>query len=34
VPLQIINEAVERIQDGTIEAYKYDPTEGRLKKTV
>lgn len=30
VPLSAINEAVERIQDGTIARYRYDPTEGRL----
>lgn len=31
VPLQAINEAIERIQDGTIAAYQYDPKEARLK---
>lgn len=29
-PLSAINEAVERIQEGTIADYRYDPTEGRL----
>ena len=27
MPLQAINEAIERIQDGTISAYQYDPKE-------
>lgn len=31
VPLQAINEAIERIQDGTIAAYQYDPKEAKLK---
>lgn len=31
VPLQAINEAIERIQDGTIAAYRYDPKEAKLK---
>lgn len=30
VPLSVINEAVERIQDGTISEYQYSPSEGRL----
>lgn len=31
VPLQAINEAIERIQDGTIAVYRYDPKEAKLK---
>jgi T5orf172 domain len=31
VPLQAINEAIERIQDGSIAAYQYDPKEAKLK---
>ncbi len=30
VPLPAIQEAVQRIQDGTITAYGYDPQQGRL----
>ena len=30
VPLQMINEAIDRIQDGTIAAYRYDPKEAKL----
>lgn len=30
VPLSAIDEAVERIRDGTITRYRYDPTEARL----
>ncbi|MFZ1743672.1 MAG: GIY-YIG nuclease family protein [Pontixanthobacter sp.] len=30
VPLSAINEAVERIQDGTIADYRYDPEQGAL----
>jgi hypothetical protein len=30
VPLFVIDEAVERIRDGTITAYRYDPKEARL----
>ena len=33
VPLQAINEAIERIQDGTIAAHRYDPKEAKLKLT-
>jgi len=32
VPLFIVNEAVERIKDGTITQYVYDPTAARLVK--
>ncbi len=31
VPLHEINEAIELIQDGTFEAYHYDPKEAKLK---
>lgn len=34
VPLQAINEAIERIQDGSIAAYRYDPNEAKLKPTT
>ncbi len=30
VPLPVINEAIERIRDGTIKAYRYDPQSARL----
>lgn len=30
VPLHVIDEAVERIKDGTITQYRYDPTSARL----
>jgi hypothetical protein len=30
VPLHVIDEAVKRIQDGTIADYIYDPTQARL----
>jgi len=30
VPLHIIDEAVERIRQGTITGYRYDPQQGRL----
>jgi hypothetical protein len=33
VPLYAIDEAVERIKDGTISGYVYDPQEARLRKT-
>jgi hypothetical protein len=33
VPLYAIDEAVERIKDGTISSYVYDPQEARLRKT-
>lgn len=33
VPLTVINEAVERIQDGSIERYTYDAAEGQLVET-
>ena len=32
VPLSVIDEAVERIKDGTITAFKYDPTSATLVK--
>jgi hypothetical protein len=32
VPLFVVNEAVERIKDGTITQYVYDPTSARLAK--
>jgi hypothetical protein len=32
VPLFVVNEAVERIKDGTITHYIYDPTAARLVK--
>lgn len=31
VPLPAINEAIERIQDGTISAFQYDPNEAKLR---
>tara|TARA_R110002124_G_C8972546_1_gene515294 strand:- start:2021 stop:3217 length:1197 start_codon:yes stop_codon:yes gene_type:complete len=34
VPLPVINEAVERIQDGSIQSYIYDPAEGRLVSKI
>ena len=33
VPLFAINEAVERIRDGSITQYVYDPRAARLAKT-
>lgn len=33
VPLFVVNEVVERIKDGTITGYVYDPTAARLVKT-
>lgn len=33
VPLQVINEAVERILDGSIHEYEYDPTTACLKRS-
>jgi hypothetical protein len=33
VPLHAIDEAVERIKDGTISGYVYDPQEARLRQT-
>lgn len=33
VPLFVIDEAVERIKDGTITIYRYDPKEARLVRT-
>lgn len=30
VPLNVIDEAVQRVRDGTIVDYRYDPAEGRL----
>jgi hypothetical protein len=33
VPLFIVNEAVERIKDGTITAYRYDPKSARLVRS-
>ena len=32
VPLFVIDEAVERIKDGSITSYAYDPKEARLVK--
>ena len=32
VPLFVVNEAVERIKDGSITQYVYDPTAARLVK--
>lgn len=32
VPLPVINDAVERIQDGSLAEYRYVPSEGRLNK--
>ncbi|WP_424991306.1 GIY-YIG nuclease family protein [Fluviibacterium sp. S390] len=32
VPLFVIKEAVERIKDGTISGYRYDPQEAKLKR--
>jgi len=34
VPLHAIDEAVDRIKDGTISAYVYDPKEARLRKVA
>ena len=34
VPLFVIDEAVERIRDGTITTYVYDPKAARLVKAV
>jgi hypothetical protein len=34
VPLFIVNEVVERIKDGTITQYVYDPTKARLTKAA
>ena len=34
VPLFVIKEAVERIKDGTISGYVYDPQRARLKRAV
>ena len=34
VPLFVVNEAVERIKDGTITEYVYDPTAARLVKVA
>lgn len=34
VPLFVVNEAVERIKDGTITQYVYDPSTAKLKKTA
>jgi hypothetical protein len=33
VPLFIVNEVVERIKDGTITEYFYDPSSARLMKS-
>lgn len=33
VPLFVVNEAVERIRDGTITEYQYDPKTAKLEKT-
>ena len=32
VPLFVIDEAIERIKDGTITGYSYDPTTASLKQ--
>jgi hypothetical protein len=32
VPLFAIDEAVEKVRDGTISEYAYDPTEAKLMK--
>jgi hypothetical protein len=34
VPLYAVDEAVERIKDGTISGYVYDPKEARLRKVA
>lgn len=34
VPVFVVNEVVERIKDGTITQYEYDPTEARLVKAA
>jgi hypothetical protein len=34
VPLPVINEAVERIRDRSITAYRYSPAEGRLLESL
>jgi hypothetical protein len=34
VPLFVVNEVVERIKDGTITQYVYDPTTARLVKAT
>ena len=34
VPLFVVNEVVERIKDGTITQYVYDPTKARLTKAA
>jgi hypothetical protein len=34
VPLFVIDEAVERIKDGTIVGYRYDPKSAKLVKPV
>ena len=34
VPLFVVNEVVERIKDGTITQYVYDPTAARLVKAA
>ena len=34
VPVFVIDEAVERIKDGTITSYVYDPKAARLVKTA
>ena len=34
VPLFVVNELVERIKDGTVTQYVYDPTEARLVKAT
>jgi hypothetical protein len=33
VPLPVINEAVERIRDRSITAYRYSPTVGQLVRS-
>jgi len=34
VPVFVVNEVVERIKDGTITQYIYDPSAARLVKTA
>jgi len=34
VPLFVVNEVVERIKDGTITEFVYDPTSARLVKAA
>jgi hypothetical protein len=34
VPLFVINEAVDRIKDGTITGYRYDPKTAKLVRAA